>query len=247
MGVEGFLRVEALCKSFAGRPVLRNASFTVARGRVLGLVGASGSGKSTLARCIAGFETADSGRIRLDGAAPAKGHVQLIFQEAAASLNPAFTAGEIVAEPLVLRGFGTKVSHRKQAADWLETVGIPRDAIGKRALAFSGGERQRLAIARALAAEPRLLILDESLSGLDVVLQAHIVRLLQDLRLRLNLTCILITHDLALARRLADDIAVMEAGEIVEHAPAGELFASPRHPRTRELLDASRWLALEGA
>jgi peptide/nickel transport system ATP-binding protein len=173
--------------------------------------------------------------------------VQLIFQEAAASLNPLFTAGEVIAEPLLLRGFGTPVSRRKQAADWLETVGIPRAAIDKRALAFSGGERQRLAIARALAAEPRLLILDESLSGVDVILQAQIARLLQDLRRRLQLTFILITHDLTLARRMADEIAVMEAGEIVEHAPAAELFAAPRDPRTCELLAASLALALEGA
>jgi ABC-type dipeptide/oligopeptide/nickel transport system ATPase subunit len=245
MGAEGFLRVEGLSKTFAGRIVLRNVSLTLAKGRALGLVGPSGSGKSTLARCIAGFETLDSGAVLLDGAPPAPGVVQLIFQEAAASLNPRFTAGEIIAEPLLLRRIGVPVSHRKRAGDWLETVGIPRAAIDKRALAFSGGERQRLAVARALAAEPRLLILDESLSGLDIVLQAQIGRLLLDVRRRLELTCILITHDLAMARRLADEIAVIDAGEIVEHAPAAGLFAAPRHPRTRELLAASLSLALE--
>jgi ABC-type dipeptide/oligopeptide/nickel transport system ATPase subunit len=285
MAAEDFLRIEALSKTFAGRPALRNVSLTLAKGRALGLVGPSGSGKSTLARCIAGFETADAGRIWLDGldcvavsavrqiqsrdregavagaspvglpTAPSRSRlrskggppVQLIFQEAAASLNPRFTAGEIIAEPLLLSRSGTPASHRKRAGDWMETVGIPRAAIDKRALAFSGGERQRLALARALAAEPRLLILDESLSGLDVILQAQIGRLLLDLRRRLELTCILITHDLSLARRLADEIAVIEAGEIVEHAPAAELFAAPRHPRTRELLAASLSLAVEGA
>jgi ABC-type dipeptide/oligopeptide/nickel transport system ATPase subunit len=272
MGAEAFLRVEVLSKAFGSRAALRNASYTLAKGRALGLVGPSGSGKSTLARCIAGFENADAGRIWLDGTElgrplpygrgsesrvlqtqngerqrPGGPPVQLIFQEAAASLNPLFTAGEIIAEPLLLRRFGSPVSYRKQAADWLETVGIPRSAIDKRALAFSGGERQRLAIARALAAEPRLLILDESLSGLDVVLQAQIARLLQDLRRRLQLTFILITHDLMLARRMVDEIAVMEAGEIVERASVAELFAAPRDPHTRALLAASLALALEGA
>lgn len=246
MAAEDYLRIEALSKAFGVRQALRNASLALGKGRALGLVGPSGSGKSTLARCIAGFEQADSGTIWLDGERRPT-DVQLIFQEAAASLNPVFTAGEIVAEPLVLRGIGTPASHRKRAADWLETVGIPRGAVGKRALAFSGGERQRLAIARAFAAEPKLLILDESLSGLDVVLQSQMARLLMELRRRTDLTCILITHDLMLARRMADEIAVMDAGEIVERAPAEDLFAAPRHPRTRELLEASRALALEGA
>ena len=247
MGAEGYLRVEGLSKAFGGRPALRSVSFALARGKALGLVGPSGSGKSTLARCIAGFERADTGAVLLDAAPPVTGDAQLIFQEAAASLNPLFTAGKIVAEPLVLRRLGTPAAHRKRAADWLETVGIPRAAIDKRALAFSGGERQRLAIARALIAEPKLLILDESLSGLDIVLQAQITRLLRDLQHRLKLTCILITPDLFLARRIAHEIAVMEAGEIVEHASAEELFAAPRHSRTSELLAASRALALEGA
>jgi len=246
MGAEGYLRVEGLSKAFGARPALRNVSLALGKGRVLGLVGASGSGKSTLARCIAGFEKAHSGAVLLDGAPPKARDVQLIFQEAAASLNPVFTAGEIVAEPLVLRGVGTAASHRKRAADWLETVGIPRGAMEKRGLAFSGGERQRLAIARAFAAEPKLLILDESLSGLDVVLQAQMARLVLDLRRRLELTCIVITHDLALAQRMADEIAVMDAGEIVERAHAADLFAAPQHSRTCELLAASQALALEG-
>jgi len=247
MEPDAFLRIERLDKAYAGRPALRQASLSLGQGRALGLVGPSGSGKSTLARCLAGLEQPDGGVIRLAGAPPARGAVQLIFQEAAASLNPTFTAGEIVAEPLVIRRIGTADSRRKAAGEWLETVGLPRAAAGRPALSCSGGERQRLAVARALAAAPRLLVLDESLSGLDVVLQAQMARLLRDLRRRLQLTCILITHDLALARRIADEIAVMDAGEIVEQAPAGELFAAPRHPRTRQMLAASLALALEGA
>lgn len=242
-----FLRVEKLLKNCGNVAALAGADLTLEKGRALGLVGPSGSGKSTLARCLAGFERPDAGTILLDGAPPSTGDVQLIFQEAAASLNPSFTAGEIVAEPLVIRGQGTAASRRKTAAEWLETVGLRAEAADKPALAFSGGERQRLAIARALAAEPKLLILDESLSGLDIVLQAQMLRLLRDLRQRFQLTCILITHDLALARRMADEIAVMDAGRIVEHASTAALFAGPSHPRTREMLAASLALALEGA
>ena len=259
MSADPWLRIEGLSRTFAGRPALRSVSLTLERGRALGLVGPSGSGKSTLARCLAGFEQPDAGRIWLDGIPtpnrdrkragrpPSTPEVQLIFQEAAASLNPTFTACEIAAEPLVIRREGTAASRSKIAADWLETVGLPRGAAGKLALSCSGGERQRLAIARALAAQPKLLILDESFSGLDVVLQAQMARLLRALRERLRLTCILITHDLALARHVADEIAVMDAGEILEHAPVAELFAAPRHPRTRQMLAASLSLALEGA
>ena len=245
---EPFLRVEGLSKAYGGRAALRRAGLTLEKGRMLGLVGMSGSGKSTLARCLAGFERPDEGTMVLDGAAlgghAAEPPVQLIFQEAAASLNPRFTAEEIVAEPLVIRRGGTAAWRRKAAGEWLEMVGISRAAAAKPALASSGGERQRLAMARALAAEPKLLIVDETLSGLDVMLQAQIGGLLADLRRRLELTCILITHDLGLAGRLADEIAVMDAGEIVEQAPAGQVMAAPAHARTRELLEAGRVLAL---
>jgi len=249
VAAEDWVRVESLSKAFGGRPALRAVSLRLARGRTLGLVGPSGSGKSTLARCLAGFETPDDGTISLDGVPLARAHglppVQLIFQEAAASLNPRFTAAEIIAEPLAIARRGTAASRRKAAGDWLVTVGLPREAMRKPALAFSGGERQRLAIARALAAEPKLLILDESLSGLDIVLQAQLAALLGRLRAQFGLTVILITHDLALAAWVSEDIAVMDRGEIVEHAPAAELLSAPRHPRTREMLAAS--LSLEGA
>jgi peptide/nickel transport system ATP-binding protein len=246
---EPFLRVEGLSKAYGGHAALRRAGFTLEKGRTLGLVGVSGSGKSTLARCLAGFERPDAGTMLLAGSAlggrASVPPVQLIFQDAAASLNPRLTAEEIVAEPLVIQRRGTAAWRRKAAGEWLETVGISRPAADKPALASSGGERQRLAIARALAAEPKLLIVDESLSGLDVMLQAQIGRLLADLRRRLDLTCILITHDLGLAGRLADEIAVMDAGEIVEQAPAGQVMAAPRHERTRELVEAGRVLALD--
>jgi ABC-type dipeptide/oligopeptide/nickel transport system ATPase subunit len=247
MAAEPLVRIEGVSKSFGGRAALRNVSLSLERGRALGLVGVSGSGKSTLARCLAGFETPEAGRIVIDGQPSCgwRAGVQLVFQEAAASLNPRFTAEEIVAEPLLLQGFGTRVSRRESAAEWLETVGLPAHSGRKPALAFSGGERQRLAIARALAARPKLLILDESFSGLDLMLQAQLSDLLLDLRQRLHLTCILVSHDIALAGRIADEFAVMDEGEIVEQAATAELLARPSHPRSQALVEASLLLALQ--
>jgi ABC-type glutathione transport system ATPase component len=218
-------------------------------------VGASGSGKSTLARCLALVEAPDSGRILLEERdlwasgrrerAGLRSRIQLIAQQPAASLNPRFTAAEIVAEPLLIQRRGTTAERRRMAARWMETVGLAPDALDTRALEFSGGERQRLAIARALIPEPSLLILDESFAGLDLSVQGQIARLLRDLRRDLGLTCILITHDLALAASLADEIAVMDAGRIVESGLVAEVVSHPRHPRTRELLDAALALSLE--
>jgi ABC-type dipeptide/oligopeptide/nickel transport system ATPase subunit len=247
MAAEPLLRIERLSKTFGGRAALRNVTLSLDGGRALGLVGVSGSGKSTLVRCLAGFETPDSGSILIDGRPQCgwRAGVQLVFQEAALSLNPRFTAEEIVAEPLLLEGVGTAASRRQSAAEWMETVGLPAAAGRKPAMAFSGGERQRLAIARALAAQPRLLILDESFSGLDLMLQSQLTKLLLDLRSRLHLTCILVSHDIALACRIADEIGVMDQGELVEQAPTAELLDRPRHPRSRELVEASLLLSLQ--
>jgi ABC-type glutathione transport system ATPase component len=257
MAVDPFLRVRGLGKSFAGRPAIQDVTFSLERGRTLGLVGPSGSGKSTLARCLALFETPTSGEIRLDGRnlcglnrrerTAMRADIQLIFQEPASSLNPRFTAAQIVTEPLLIRGIGTRKTQRQRASELMETVGLPGQAVETPALEFSGGERQRLAIARALALEPKLLILDESFAGLDLSVQAQVTSLLLDLQARRGLTYILIAHDLALVWRLAGEIAVMDQGSIVEHAGVADLLARPQHPRTRELLDAARALSLDGA
>ena len=168
--------------------------------------------------------------------------IQLIFQEPASSLNPRFTAAQIVTEPLLIRRIGTAKTRRQRASELMETVGLPRQALETPALEFSGGERQRLAIARALALEPKLLILDESFSGLDLSVQAQVTSLLLDLQERRGLTYILIAHDLALVWRMAGEIAVMDHGSIVEHAGVADLLARPQHPLTKELLDAA-WLS----
>jgi peptide/nickel transport system ATP-binding protein len=245
---EALLEARGVRKSFGVTVALRETDLVLERGAALGLVGGSGSGKSTLARCIARFERPDAGEIRIGGRVD-YGHadVQLIFQEAASSLNPRFTAEEIVAEPLVIQHRGDAAERRRTARQWMETVGLPADSGGKRALSFSGGERQRLAIARALILEPKLLILDESLSGLDLLLQAQLTELLGDLRRRLGLTLLLISHDLALAARISDEIAVMHEGAVVERAAASELLERPAHPRSAEIVAASAWLSLRSA
>jgi peptide/nickel transport system ATP-binding protein len=256
-----FLRIRGVSKSFRVRrswhdrwvraapplAVLRGVDLDLECGRILGLVGPSGSGKTTLARCLANFETPDNGDIALGGTsvtAIPRGHIQLIFQQPAASLSPRFTAEEIVSEPLVIRKWGTKPLRRAKAIELMDTVGLlPADS-AKPSTEFSGGERQRLAIARALALEPGLLILDESFSSLDLSLQAQIAELLLALQAERGLTYILISHDLSLVGHLADEIAVMDHGTIIERGSAADVMADPRNPVTRQLVEANRLLSL---
>jgi ABC-type glutathione transport system ATPase component len=222
------------------------------QGRTLGLVGPSGSGKSTLARCVALIESPTSGEIRFEGRdlraanrrerSARRSAVQLIFQDPAASLNPRFTAGEVIAEPLVIQNRGIHGTRTKRVCELMEMVGLPPARIDTPALEWSGGERQRLAIARALAVEPKLLILDESLSSLDLSVRGQIANLLIDLKERRGLTYILISHELALVASLADEIAVMEYGTVVEQAPVSQLLTNPRHSCSRALLHAARAL-----
>ncbi|HXK05243.1 MAG TPA: ABC transporter ATP-binding protein [Verrucomicrobiae bacterium] len=250
MPPEPLLTVRGLSKTFHQRrwwggnapdiTALEDVSFTLDRGRTLAIVGPSGSGKSTLARCLAGLETPTSGEIRFSGA-PVE--MQLIFQQPAASLNPRFTAAEVVEEPLVIQGRGWRADRRRKAELVLEEVGLPASVLDRRSQLLSGGERQRLAIARALVVEPRLIILDESIVGLDVGLQQQIAGLLIDLQSRSSLSYILISHDLDLAAGLASEIAVMDHGRIVEQVPAAGLKTTASHPLTRELIAAAKVLA----
>ncbi len=204
---------------------LADIDLAVPAGRTLALIGESGSGKSTLARCLALLERPDSGEIWFQGRnllglsqaelRRARRKIQLIFQDPAQALNPRLSAVELVAEPLEIARWGTREGRRQRARDLMEEVGLSRQWGNRRALEFSGGQRQRLALARALAVEARVLILDEALSALDLPLRAQMVRLLLDLQLTRGLAYLLISHDLPLVERAADQVAVMHGGRIV--------------------------------
>ena len=256
MGAEPFLSVRSLGKYFAprrwwgkarpGRWAVRDVSFELQREQTLALVGASGAGKSTVARCLALFETPDAGEVRMEGRALRHTDVQLIPQQPAASFNPRFTAGEALAEPLVIQKRGRRQTRQEIVRRAMERVGLRPDAAAKPVMEFSGGEHQRLAIARALTLQARLLILDESLSALDESTQDQVLDLLSNLKREAGLTYLVISHDLTLAERMADEIAVMDDGRLVEHAPTAELLTAPRHPRTQELVDANLALSADG-
>lgn len=246
---------------------VREADFEIARGQTLALVGESGSGKSTVARCVTRLERPDAGQILIQGAdiaqldseelAPFRSGIQMVFQDAATAMNPRFSALEVVAEPLLIKAEGNQASpnqsDRRDLARFLMIeVGLSPDWMDRSILHFSGGQRQRLALARALALRPQLLVLDEALSGLDLSTQAQIANLLLDLQAKHSLTYLLISHDLALVARLADAIGVMSRGKMVEVGDTQQIISSPAHEETRKLLAsanaaASNLAALTGA
>jgi peptide/nickel transport system ATP-binding protein len=228
---------------------LQGVSFSIVRGTTLALVGESGSGKSTLALCLACLERPTSGRIIFAGNEIAtlnekqlrevRPQIQLVFQDPARSLNPRFSALEIVSEPLVVQGRLDRREREARARVLLAQVGIAQAKEAQKADEFSGGQRQRLAIARALALEPKLLILDEALSALDCSVQAQIANLLIELQLSLGLTYLFITHDFAMAGHLADEIAVMENGKLVELGVADKVLLATNQEVTRRLIAAT--------
>jgi peptide/nickel transport system ATP-binding protein len=254
---EPLLEIRGLSKRYVQRRVLSGTKFSVqaldginlrvAEGSTVAIIGRSGSGKSTLARCIAGFETPDSGEVLLQGRkhvfSPA---VQMIFQDAGTALNPRFTAAEVISEPLEIMGRQDPLQRRKRALDLMEEVGLDRGWHSRRAHEFSGGQRQRLVLARALAAEPRLLVLDEPFSGLDLRLQAEMLRILLDLQSRHKLTCLFISHDLKFLPLFAREVLVMDQGRIVDHSLPCRLPDSA-NPVTRVLVQASELLHSPGA
>jgi peptide/nickel transport system ATP-binding protein len=228
---------------------LHDVTFSIGQGSTLALVGESGSGKSTLALCIACLERPTSGSIvfngneitALDEKELRRVHpeIQLVFQDPARSLNPRFSAIEIVSEPLVVQGRLDKRERESRARVLLAQVGLMQAKASQKAEEFSGGQRQRLAIARALALEPKLLILDEALSALDCSVQAQIANLLTDLQGLLGLTYLFITHDFAMAGHLADEIAVMDQGKLVELGAADKVLRAPDQEVTRRLIAAT--------
>ncbi len=216
-------------------------SFGIERGETLGLVGESGSGKSTVARLIVGLYAPSAGHIGFNGR-----RLQMIFQDPYASLNPRWRVRDIVSEPILVLRLYEKKTVTARVGELLRQVGLSPDDGEKYPHEFSGGQRQRISIARALAGEPDLLICDEPTSALDVSVQAQILNLMSELQQRLTLTYLFISHNLAVVSQIADRVGVMYLGRLVEIATARELFARPRHPYTRMLLDAVPDLAMSG-
>jgi oligopeptide transport system ATP-binding protein len=252
------LELEDVVRAFPVRDALGRArgavravdgvSLAVEEGQVLAIVGESGCGKSTLGRLMLRLIEADGGAIRFMGEdlralPPAalrrrRRDMQLIFQDPFASLDPRMTVEEAVAEPLRLHGVVPRAKERERVAELLARVGLRPEQARRWPHEFSGGQRQRIAIARALASSPRLIVGDEPVSALDVSVQAQVINLLQDLIREFGLTFVLISHDLGVVRHIADRVAVMYLGRIVEEGRTSDVFRAPRHPYTRALLAA---------
>jgi oligopeptide/dipeptide ABC transporter ATP-binding protein len=251
--VEGLVKHFVAARSVFGRPTayvkaVDGVSFTVEAGKTLALVGESGCGKSTVSRLVLRLIEPDAGTVRFEGrdlgALDAnklrafRRDAQIIFQDPYASLNPRMTISQILTEPLALHDLVPAARRRERVEELLRLVGLEPRFARRYPHEFSGGQRQRIAIARALAVEPKLIICDEPVSALDVSIRSQILNLLRDLQDRLGLAYIFVSHDLAVVKHIADRVAVMNLGGIVETAAADALFAAPRHPYSRALLSA---------
>jgi oligopeptide/dipeptide ABC transporter ATP-binding protein len=238
-------------RGFGAAAIVRavdSVSLTINRGETFALVGESGCGKSTTGRLLLRLIDPTAGAILYDGDDLAKlpadalrrrrRDMQIIFQDPFGSLNPRMSVGDIIAEPLVIHGVGDTNQRRARVHDLLRIVGLAAEHADRYPHEFSGGQRQRIGIARALALEPKFIVCDEPVSALDVSIQAQVITLMQELQKRLGLTYLFISHNLAVVRQIADRVAVMYLGRIVEVAPTDALFSNPQHPYTKALLSA---------
>jgi peptide/nickel transport system ATP-binding protein len=236
------LAAEHVSKTFrlpsgATRTALRDVSIAVHRGRSLGVVGESGSGKTTVARILAGFETADAGTVSRTSDDPRD--VQFVYQDPGSSFDPRWTAGRLVDEAVGLRHPSLSRAERgARVQDWLERVGLPADFADRRPSSLSGGQRQRLGIARALAVEPAVVVLDEPVSALDVAVQKQILELIARLQAETGVGYLFISHDLGVIQKVCDEVVVLQGGEIREQGPTSQVLSAPEHPYTRSLIDA---------
>ena len=241
------LQVDDLGQRYGGREVLRGVSFSLAAGESLGVIGESGAGKSTLARLVMALERPHAGTVRWSGEdvnamsstarRALRPAVQMVFQDPYGSLDPRWRVGRSVIEPLAALPLDD-AQRQARLAEVLAAVGLERDAALRFPHQFSGGQRQRLAIARALSTRPRLIVADEPLSALDVSVQAQILALLRELQRREGISLVLVSHDLAAVEVLCDQALVLRGGEVAEQGPAARVLGDPRHPYTRELLAA---------
>ena len=223
-------------------------SFVLGRGETLGIVGGSGSGKTTTMRMVLGLDTPDSGTVQVHGEAwralppravnARRKRIQIVFQDPLRSFDPRYTVERVIGEALGVAGYPPGAERRARTIELLELVSLNASFLTRRPIDLSGGQRQRVAIARALAPEPDILICDEPVSALDVVVQAQILALLDDLKRRLGLSCLFISHDLGVIRMVCDRVLVMHDGAVVETGDVDDVFERPQHPYTRVLLDA---------
>ena len=243
------ISARGLTVRFGSVQALNGVDLDILRGETLALVGESGSGKSTLGRALLRTIPAQAERIQFDGVdlltlggrdlRRFRRRFQMVFQDPFGSLNPRLSIGSAIAEPLSVHGLARGEALKARVAECLRGVGLDPAMASRRPHAFSGGQRQRICIARAIAAEPEFIVADEALSALDVSLQKQVLALFKDLKDRLSLTYLFISHDLAVVRQIADRVAVMYLGGIVELAPVDALYRSPRHPYTQALLAAA--------
>ena len=246
--VKHFTRKQGLWRPPSVVKAVDDVSFAIEEGEMFGLVGESGSGKSTTGRCILRLIEPTSGDVIFRGEhvlqfnrarmRQARRDMQIVFQDPYSSLNPRMRAGDIVEEPLVIHGLGSKSERRARVEELFALVGLDREHLVRYPHEFSGGQRQRIGIARALALSPALVVADEAVSALDVSIQAQVVRLMLELKERLNLTYLFIAHDLRLVEHICDRVAVMYLGRIVELGDTRMLFERPTHPYTQALLSA---------
>jgi oligopeptide/dipeptide ABC transporter ATP-binding protein len=249
------LQVESLTKAFrrrgakgAGVKAVAGVSLTLRRGETLGLVGESGCGKSTLSRLILSLLDPDAGMVSIDGIdfinssgrakREMRRRIQIVFQDALSSLNPRMTVGTNIAEPMRLQGLGTAATRRAEAQRLLGVVGLRPEHEDRYPHEFSGGQCQRIAIARALILRPEIIVFDEAVSALDVSIRAQILRLILDLQAMFGLSYVFVSHDLGVIKRICDRVAVMYMGQIVEIGPIDAVCREPRHPYTAALLSA---------